>query len=90
MTDYFTQRTRFEGGAERQNEAAAWPPLSAASMIQTLLVQASGEQGVFRWASSAKNTTSLEIGTPNFRGEQNLLYILQKTNHIFESKGRRR
>ena len=65
MTEYFTQRTRVEGGAERQNEAAAWPPLSAASMIQTFLVQASGEQGVFRWASSAKNTTSLENGAPN-------------------------
>ena len=48
MTDYFTQRTRFVGGAERQNEAAAWPPLSGAAMIQTFLVQASGEQGVFR------------------------------------------
>ena len=48
MTDYFAQRTRFEGGTERQNEAAAWPPLSAAAMIQTFLVQASGEQGVFR------------------------------------------
>ena len=73
MTEYFAQRTRFERGTERQNEAAAWPPLSAASMIQTFLVQASGEQGVFRWASSAKDSTSLEIGTPNFGGKQNLL-----------------
>ena len=48
MTEYFTQRTRFEKGMERQNEAAAWPPLSAAAMIQTSLVQAPGEQGVFR------------------------------------------
>ena len=77
MTEYFTQRTRFGGRTERQNEAAGWPPLSAASMIQTFLAQVSGAQGVFRQASSAKDTTSLEIGTLDFRGKQNLLYILQ-------------
>ena len=64
--------------------------LSAASMIQTFLVQVSGAQGVFRLASSAKDTTSLEIGTPDFRGKQNLLYIQQRQIIFFESRGRNR
>ena len=90
MTEYFTQRTRFERGMERQNEPAAWPPLSAAAMIQTFLAQVSGEQGVFRWVSSAKNTTSLEIGTPNFL-ENRIYFKSCKKQIIFsESRGRHR
>ena len=86
MAEYFTQRTIFERGTERQNETAARPPLSAASMIQTFLVQASGGQGVLRWASSAKNTTSLDIGTPNLRGKRKFALYHAKTNNFFESR----
>ena len=33
-----------------------------------------------------KNTTSLESGAPNFRGEQNLLYIQQKQTIFLNQK----
>ena len=72
MTEYFAHRAIFEGGTERQNEAAARPPLSAASMIQTFLAQASGEQGVFLGIVCKKHDL---VGNPDaqFFGEQNYL-----------------
>ena len=66
MTKNFTQRTRVEGGTDRQNDAAEWPPFFAASMLQIFLVQASGAQGVFSKASSAKDTMLFEIGKTRF------------------------
>ena len=66
MTKNFTQRTRVEGGTDRQNDAAEWPPFFDASMLQIFLVQASGAQGVFSKASSAKDTMLFGVGKTRF------------------------
>ena len=83
MTKNFTQRTRVEGGTDRQNDAAEWPPFFAASMLQIFLVQASGAQGVFSKASSAKDTMLFEIGKTRFSSNVEFTLNSVKTNPTF-------
>ena len=74
---------RFEGGTDRQNDAAEWPPFFAASMLQIFLVQASGAQGVFSKASSAKDTMLFEIGKTPFSSNTEFTSSFVKTNPTF-------
>ena len=83
MTKNFTQRTRVEGGMDRRNDAAEWPPFFAASMLQIFLVQASGAQGVFSKASPAKDAMLFEIGKTRFSTNKEFTFYSVKTNPTF-------
>ena len=83
MTKNFTQRTRVEGGTDRQNDAAEWPAFFAASIVQIFLVQAPGAQGVFSKASSAKDTMLFEIGKTRISLNVELTLNSVKTNPTF-------
>ena len=83
MTKNFTQRTRVEGGMDRRNDAAEWPPFFAASMLQIFLVQASGAHGVISKASFAKDTMLFEIGKTRISLNVELTLNSVKTNPTF-------
>ena len=68
---------------DRRNDAAEWPPLLDASMLHIFLVQASGAQGVFSKASSAKDTMLFEIGKTRFSSNIKLSLNSVKTNPAF-------
>ena len=79
----FSLSTGVEGRTGRQNGAADRLPFFAASMLQIFLVQASGAQGVFSKASSAKDTMLFEIGKTRFSSNIELTLNSVKTNPAF-------